>query len=1262
MGNIRGEKMDKNKVFRKKGKLFSDINDEKTVYSDLVPIDTLDSEAESLKTLHWGISNFKIKNIALTGPYGAGKSSIIKSYLKQHPKCKAINLSLATFDGRSWDKVQQLFEEQEYDNAHNAKKEFEDELERGILKQLFYKVDAEKIPLSRYRKLHHINLWKYIVGVLILALVILSGIYLIFPDDFANVLKAYRDGIASYKEVLLRFAALVVVLFGVGYIIRYITSKFTIKEITVGDVSAQGEEISSESVLNRNIDEMLYFFERTKYDVVFIEDLDRFNSTSIFIKLREINTILNQYDVIKKRGKITFVYAVRDDLFQDETERTKFFDFLIPVIPVINSTNSGEIMRNLLGMGEKREEGKEYPKHDVSQKFVTLVSPYIGDMRILISIVNEFWIYKKTIKESQDVYLNDENMLALMIYKNIYPKDFALLESEAGDVKDAFQYKSEACKRMQEKINNKKIELEMETKKLREDIAISIREIKILILSELIHNNGIVSTIKITNNIFSYNQMLEDSFEFEKIRKGRLRVSYYPLNSDYRSYSEQEDFTDIQDSSERMKNLFLRYDRQVRFKTQPIENIKKELDKYDKEIVDLKAKTIQQLLESNTLKDILPENVLNNNLLVFMLRHGYINENYADYINYFHPGSITKEELNFILWIRDFKGVNDFEFSIKHCANVIDRLYEYEFGQVEILNFDLTDYLIENNSNKDKQQALIKQLVNQSETSIKYIKAYIDRGMHAEHFIQLLCYESSFIWTDFMYDEQLSTEKKNQYFKLMISVCDVYDIENNNISYEDEEAEIYSDGVVKEFFESQENILLEMADVPWKKIKQVIDELEIRFYQLDLAGLENHVVEDLIEERYFVLNHFMLEALYKALGHADDVNRLFKCNYQCLCELNNEHLMNYVHDNFLAYVRDIIIGEESNSEEETKAVESILERIFDNEKDLCVMVIEKEHLAFWECLTDCLVNFEDKDKQEIWDCLLQYERTNASWYNYVSYHDLFGLTNSLLQYFEKNIDIILKDRARNDVSDKVVKELLVADLSDTNFEKLVLNYKVDEFTHKLKEFSENKLAILIQKHYFEFSSERLSEIKGISRNLRIEFIFENISDFLENIEQCDVDMTDIKGIIKHPLLNKDTLLRMLKLVDSTMVDKEFALLAKDLHFILPKEYVEAIWQMLDEEDRYQFLYNQMEVFSLDEVAKKFGELGGVYKQFSTRTKHKYSLHKTEFNESLCDKLVKRKFLSSSEITKEKVGTDHITFEDKYEQRITGYVKKKSEKV
>lgn len=50
-------------------------------YNDLAPIDNISNGKEYLKALHWAIKNKRIKNIALTGPYGSGKSSIINTYL-----------------------------------------------------------------------------------------------------------------------------------------------------------------------------------------------------------------------------------------------------------------------------------------------------------------------------------------------------------------------------------------------------------------------------------------------------------------------------------------------------------------------------------------------------------------------------------------------------------------------------------------------------------------------------------------------------------------------------------------------------------------------------------------------------------------------------------------------------------------------------------------------------------------------------------------------------------------------------------------------------------------------------------------------------------------------------------------------------------------------------------------------------------------------------------------------------------------------------
>lgn len=106
-----------------------------------------------LNALDWALRNPDVKNIALSGPYGSGKSSVIQSYMQKHPSVKALNISLATFD------------------VENCRDD-ENILEEGILKQLFYKVDARKIPQSRYRKLRKISIISYIRNISVFSLLL----------------------------------------------------------------------------------------------------------------------------------------------------------------------------------------------------------------------------------------------------------------------------------------------------------------------------------------------------------------------------------------------------------------------------------------------------------------------------------------------------------------------------------------------------------------------------------------------------------------------------------------------------------------------------------------------------------------------------------------------------------------------------------------------------------------------------------------------------------------------------------------------------------------------------------------------------------------------------------------------------------------------------------------------------------------------------------------------------------------------------------
>ena len=1218
----------------------------KSIYTDFAPTDSLQGDEESIRALDWALHNPKITNIALTGPYGSGKSSVIASYCRLHPKCRAINISLATFDGNTWDKIYELLKKTDNDwtqaDIHELKtklehgiqadlNELEDELEKGILKQLFYKVNADRIPLSRYRKLHHFSIIKYLLGVVASILIAVAVAYLLLPERLSILATNFVHRFDSFISIVKIISSLVVAIIGISGVVRFIMTKFTIKEISVGDASVQGEVISTDSVFNKNIDEILYFFERTRYDVVFIEDLDRYDTTLIFIKLREINKILNQYEVIKRR--IVFVYAVKDDLFEKEIERTKFFDFVIPVIPVINSTNSGEKMRELLGISDKKDENREYPEHNISDKFITMISPFIGDMRILISTINEFWMYKRTLINGFKDQLNDECLLALMIYKNLYPQDFALLEAESGNIKDAFENKWMAIKHAQENLEGKRKQLEC----IQKDTLKSIKELKIIILSEIINNKGYVTRIAISGDTYSYSRLLSDDFSFDLLRQAKISVYYLGEGS---SYEQSIVITDLEESSEVLKELFSRYDAQCALMNQQHDEILVEFEKIDKDIMSIKDNTLQQLIESNPIEDVLPDKVRENDLLIFLLRHGYINEGYSDYINYFHPGSISKEELDFILSVRNHKGVKNFGFPITHCGNICGRLFDYEFEQPETLNFNLLDFLLSTQEHELKLKRFIKQIVNRSEISRNFIKAYIERNKNIEQFMQIICHESDYIWQDIAYDEQITNETKDKYFKLIIRNCDVEDIFDNDYLIGDRQS-----SEIRAYFESNMDILSELSDVNIPHLKNLISKFDIHFYQLNIDEVDTEVLDYIINKRYYILNPHMMQVIFK-LKDSRSLEHLFSANYHCVRSLNCKELSNYIYDNFKKYVQDFVLDIETNTEEKQKDVDDILDRLFDiSLVDMCIAVIEKEHIAYWGKLTDCLEEYIDETKKEIWNYLLLNLRTDVSWHNYLTYHNLFGLTSELFTYANKNMQVLVEVQGDSIPDDNIVKELIEEDLSDDSFKLLISRYKINSFTSALTKFDKSKLEIMIDVHYFGFTSERFIELKSISYEIAERFALANKTEFFELLDECELGIDEIKVFLKMGHFSDEEKIQLISCILFDEVDEELAQQIRNFKTELPKEYVEAAWDILKEEDKYELLYNQLDIYALNELAEKFGTLGGDYSQLAKRSKHKYKLWADEFgyNWKLCRKLFEMDYLSSFQM------------EGEY---IVGYVKQK----
>lgn len=131
-------------------------------YIPLSPTDSAEDCDVYLDALSWALSNKKqIKNIAISGPYGSGKSSILQTFIKreEHKKWSFhknhfLNISLATFE------VPKKSNGQENSNHHTCDNDTQRLIELSLLQQLFYRETNSKIPDSRLKKIQSLKSWK----------------------------------------------------------------------------------------------------------------------------------------------------------------------------------------------------------------------------------------------------------------------------------------------------------------------------------------------------------------------------------------------------------------------------------------------------------------------------------------------------------------------------------------------------------------------------------------------------------------------------------------------------------------------------------------------------------------------------------------------------------------------------------------------------------------------------------------------------------------------------------------------------------------------------------------------------------------------------------------------------------------------------------------------------------------------------------------------------------------------------------------------
>lgn len=682
-----------------------------TTFNSLTP-DILDENKKVYTdALDYAFGNPDIRNIAITGVYGAGKSTVWNTYRKYKSSNSEetifkniITVCLGKYEDKS--------------NNNKEDKVLDNRVERQIINQISAQIKSSDIPLSKYKFKGNLSGWSLWTNIILTIFMSCSILFLVYLKSIFIYLRELFGGYSAIKVTTVIFTILFIVPVSYYLFNFYKKNKVKFSKVSFKVAEAQfSESNNDETVLERDMKEIVYLLSSSNTSIVVFEDLDRYDSVDIFVKLKELNFLLNAYLETNQMNRIVrFVYLIKDGLFYSE-ERTKFFDFILPIIPIVNSRNSEnhllELM-NFVGIEEDKHRVKE-----LSKKTLWKLSLYIDDMRILRNIVNEYKIYSAVLP-IREIELDKNKLLALVVVKNIFPHEFDLLQKDQGYIVDVFN------------------ELEEQKEKNANKDKIKLKEIneKINYLENRFENDKFEAmALMIPTDLYfddreytTWSELLK-SWSSERETSKQIDSRFRIVSaSNYDSFVKQYILTDNK-AVEVIESF-------PEDKAIEINRLKKERNLLEKSLKNKNIINYTQLISkmSDNERDALfltDKKTLKNNhyfgLIRFLIVEGLIDETYWYYKGNFDikdSNTFMSNDIIYMKGLMEGKEIDIFQ-EVESPEKITQRLEASEFNRSNSLNAEILSYCITTRRN-DIVLALTDSVVENSkfEDLIRIIKEY----------------------------------------------------------------------------------------------------------------------------------------------------------------------------------------------------------------------------------------------------------------------------------------------------------------------------------------------------------------------------------------------------------------------------------------------------------------------------------------------------------------------------------------------------------
>lgn len=1041
-------------------------------FVDLAPTDKADKAGVYSEAILFAMNNTKVSNIALTGPYGSGKSSIIQSFLKKYQR-SALHISLAAFVPET---------------NLDGEKVSRQEIERSILQQMLYGADANKLPLSRFKRIQSPSVWSILKSFYI-TLGILA-IWYVFSQQEDIISGTYFTPFALSNGFKLGIFAFSIIFLWVTLHHFYVASfGLSLKSISLKDVEIRPAHDDQASILNRHLDEILYFFQSTDYDLVIIEDLDRFNDTEIFVTLREINSLVNENAGVKRT--IKFLYALRDDMFVN-TDRTKFFEFIIPVIPIINTSNSIDMVL---------EQGRRLALDErLDRQFLREVSRYLNDLRLIQNIFNEYGIYVANLETYGENLLDANKLLAILIYKNVYPRDFEQLHRGAGNLAEILTHKDKLIRHGEVKYRAEIEELEMRLEVADRQMPSDLGELRKIYAMTLIENlpAGIVSVGLDQRRWIAIPQLVSDD-AFEKLIEAQ-RIIYRNVNG----HSAWFDVPKLQTEVDSHKSYFQRKEEIESKGSDSKSKMLRRIHDLRSKIPTLRMTKLNELLRLNAdhIEGLFKGFKENGELARFLILEGYLDDTYYQYTSLFHSGRLSPNDNRFLIQIRAFVTPEP-NFPLDNPKEVIAAMRDEDFRQSYVLNVKLVDNLLNDQSLYfDQTQKLLEFLSSEFESCEDFFSAYYISGSN----VPVLLLRLVKAWKKLV-PTALASPNNISHIAQLIANLPVSLLKT----------------LAREFDELSEFVAANLSEILVHLPELAPERLDCLDFEVkDLTAIKerSEIVRFMFEEGRYGLTITNLEYVYQEILGQSDLISMRARNFTTIRSTNNTALIKRVERGFSIYLHDILLELQENSKEDVPAILAILSQDALDQDDL---------RKFLEKQTTRLPTLEGVP-EKLHATLFQLNAIEATWTNCLAFMEAGGFeADSLIGYLDLDVvrATILQKPIPSDPDSLKLRQFLLnaGSMSDAAYEDYA-HALPSPFNNLPEELGPIKLRILISERKITLTKESF-EALAKNNELQVLFIATNIhtyladpnsfaldDEFREELLRSDIDTTAKLGIVE----------------------------------------------------------------------------------------------------------------------------------------------------